>query len=98
MNVQIKEALIRLPEVQARIGLSRSQIYALIRTKRFPPPLVLLGRTRAWPESSVQAWIAERIAAGRNAAEQPSQASKSITDRRKVHKASQPVSGKHRAS
>lgn len=70
MTTQLKEALLRLPDVQARTGLSRSQIYALIRTEQFPAPLPLVGRTRCWTESDVSTWIAERINAGRKAGAQ----------------------------
>lgn len=70
MTPQTNEALLRLPVVQARTGLSRSQIYALIRAGGFPAPVPLVGRTRAWTESSVSAWIAGRIAAAGNSGAQ----------------------------
>lgn len=92
-----KESLLRVAAVQARTGLSRSHLYRLVREKQFPAPLPLVGRTRAWTESDVSNWIAERIAAGRNAAEQSSRNSKSIGAQAKDHKVSQPVSGKPRA-
>jgi prophage regulatory protein len=55
--------LIRLPEVLRSAGLSRSEWYRLISLQRAPPPVPLGDRSRAWVESEVQAWIAERIAA-----------------------------------
>lgn len=55
--------LIRLPEVLRDVGLSRSEWYRLISLERAPPAVALGERSRAWVESEIQAWIAERIAA-----------------------------------
>lgn len=55
--------LIRLPEVLRSAGLSRSEWYRLISLQRAPQAVPLGERSRAWVESEVQAWIAERIAA-----------------------------------
>lgn len=63
MAEQHREVLIRRKQVEARTGLSRSTIYELIQSGRFPRPVPLVGRTVAWTESSVDKWIAERIAA-----------------------------------
>lgn len=54
--------LIRLPEVLARTGLSRSQAYALAAQSRFPRPIKLSERCAAWVESEVADWICERLA------------------------------------
>ena len=61
------EALLRIPDVLARTGISRSQLFELIRRGEFPKPIPLVGRTRAWVESDVSAWIASRIEAARAA-------------------------------
>ena len=55
--------LIRLPEVRARTGLSRSAIYARMQAGDFPQPVHLGERSRAWPEHEVVAWCQARIAA-----------------------------------
>jgi prophage regulatory protein len=60
--------LIRLPEVLRSVGLSRSEWYRLISLQRAPPPVPLGEKSRAWVESEIQAWIAERIAAREKAA------------------------------
>lgn len=57
--------LVRLPEVKAICGLSRSSIYVLIRAGSFPPSIVLCGRTRAWVRHEVESWVAQRIRASR---------------------------------
>ena len=63
------EALLRLPEVKRRCGLSRSSIYEFIKKSKFPPPVSLGGpRAVGWPSDAVENWIAERVAAGRKEA------------------------------
>lgn len=54
--------LIRLPEVLRMVGCSRSQWYLSISRGHAPRPIPLGERMRAWDESEVQAFIAERIA------------------------------------
>jgi len=55
------QSLIRLPEVKARTGLSRSCIYEAMSDGRFPRPVKITARASAWVESEVQKWIEERI-------------------------------------
>lgn len=61
------ETLLRLPEVLSRVGLGKTQVYKLIARAEFPAPIRLTDRAVAWPESEVQAWIAERIENARRA-------------------------------
>jgi prophage regulatory protein len=58
------ERLLRLPEVEARTGLKKSAIYAGMKATppTFPPCIKLGQRAAAWPLSSIDAWIADRIA------------------------------------
>lgn len=58
--------LIRRKEVQIKIGMGASSIYAEMAKGRFPKPVVLSERRVAWLESEIDLWIAERIA-NRNA-------------------------------
>ncbi len=53
--------LIRLPEVQHRVGLGRSTIYRWMSEGKFPKPVQLGGYAVAWAEDEVQAWIATRL-------------------------------------
>ncbi|MBL6749441.1 MAG: AlpA family phage regulatory protein [Nevskia sp.] len=62
------ESLLRRQEVQARTSLSRSQLYQLIKDKRFPAPIQLSVRTVAWVQSEIDAWVTSRIQATRKAA------------------------------
>lgn len=58
--------LIRRKEVQIKIGMGASSIYAEMAKGRFPKPVFLSEKRVAWVESEVDSWIAERIAS-RNA-------------------------------
>lgn len=58
--------LLRLPEVLARTGLSRSTIYVRLDQGRFPRPVSLGARAVGWIESEVDEWIRDRIAASRS--------------------------------
>jgi len=59
--------VLRLPEVRLRIGLSRSQVYLMIKRGEFPPPIKIGARASAWMESDVDAWLAERLRISREA-------------------------------
>ncbi|MBL4879624.1 MAG: AlpA family transcriptional regulator [Hyphomonas sp.] len=50
--------LIRLPEVQHRVGLGRSTIYRWMAEGKFPKPIQLGGYSVAWAENDIDEWIA----------------------------------------
>lgn len=52
--------ILRMPELIARIGLSRSTIYEAISKGNFPPSISLGARAVGWLESDVDHWIEER--------------------------------------
>lgn len=56
------ESLLRLPAVEARTGPRKSAIYQGMKAGTLPPCLKLGPRASAWPASSIDAWISERIA------------------------------------
>ncbi len=60
---------LRLPEVLARTGLSRSTIYVRLDQGRFPKPVSLGARAVGWIEAEVDEWMRERIAETRSGAE-----------------------------
>lgn len=53
----LSESFLRLPEVKAATGLSRSTIYARVGLGKFPAPVSLGGHSVGWPASRVNAWI-----------------------------------------
>ena len=52
----------RLPQVKARTGFSRSEIYRRVQAGTFPAPIKLGERASAWNAAEVDSWIADRIA------------------------------------
>ena len=62
-NLQHK--LLRLPEVKATTGLSKSTIYARIAEGTFPKQIPLGPRLVVWVESDIQNWITEQVSAAR---------------------------------
>lgn len=49
--------LLRLPELMARTGLSKSTIYRKIRTGTFPNSRRINGKTVVWLDSDIEDWI-----------------------------------------
>lgn len=58
---------LRLPEVKAVTGLSKTSLYGLIRRQNFPAPVRLGPRAVAWVRSEVNQWAASRVLASRSA-------------------------------
>jgi prophage regulatory protein len=62
--------VIRLPEIKAQTGQSRSTIYDKLNPKSprydatFPKPIKLGARSIGWIEAEVQAWIESRRVTG----------------------------------
>jgi len=53
--------LIKLNEVKARTGLSRSSIYAYIDKGLFPAQIKLGERSVAWLDSEIESWVDSKI-------------------------------------
>lgn len=60
-------AILRLPAVKARTGLSRSTIYLRISEGSFPKPISLGGRAVGWIEAEITDWLNQQIEASRKA-------------------------------
>lgn len=60
--------ILRLPDVKASTGLSRSTIYLRVSQGTFPKPVSLGGRAVGWLQAEVQEWLQRRIEASRKAA------------------------------
>jgi len=60
-----KQYFLRLPQVKATTGLSKSTIYARIAEGTFPKQIPIGPRLVVWVESDIQNWIAEQVAAAR---------------------------------
>lgn len=57
--------LLRLPEVKAITGLSKSTIYSRIAEGTFPKQISIGPRLVVWVESDIQNWISEQVSAAR---------------------------------
>ncbi len=56
-----KPRFIRLPDVKAKTGLSRSTIYERMADGTFPNAINLGGRSVAWIEAEIDDWIITQI-------------------------------------
>ena len=71
----VMKMLIKLNEVKAKTGLSRSSIYAYIDKGLFPKQVKLGERCVAWIDSEIESWVDGKINA-RNASNDESFISK----------------------
>ncbi len=62
-NTETKRStrLIRIKEVQHRVGLGRSTIYRWMAEGKFPKPVQLGGYAVAWAEDDIESWIASKL-------------------------------------
>ena len=60
-------AILRLPTVKDRTGLSRSTIYLRISQGKFPKPVSLGGRAVGWVEVEIEDWLNQQITTSRQA-------------------------------
>lgn len=58
--------IIRRKEVEERIGLACSTIYAMMGRGTFPRPLKLGHRAVGWLESDIQVWLDTKTSTKRN--------------------------------
>jgi len=56
----MKTHLLRIKEVSAITGLSRSTIYSAIKNKIFPNSVKIGERSVAWRSNDIEKWIEER--------------------------------------
>jgi predicted DNA-binding transcriptional regulator AlpA len=67
-SIMVDVTFIRLPEVKAVTGLSKTSLYALIKKKSFPAPVRLGPRAVAWVKSEIRQWAVDRVRASRSVA------------------------------
>lgn len=54
-------AILRLPQVKARVGLSRSTIYLAISEGTFPRPIRIGTRAVGWLEYDLEEWLRKQV-------------------------------------
>ena len=65
-TIQPRLIVLRRRQVEARTGLGRSSLYALIANGQFPAPIRLSANTVGWLEHEIDGWIAERARLSRS--------------------------------
>ncbi len=50
----------RLPAVTEVTGVSKSQVYELMKEGKFPRPITLAGNAKGWLSSELEEWIEAR--------------------------------------
>lgn len=53
--------MLRIAEVCRRVGVSKSQIYRMVKDSGFPAPVQISRRTNAWVSADVEHWLQGRI-------------------------------------
>ena len=53
--------LLRLPEVMAKTGLKRSQVYREMKSGKFPKSCKIGPASTAWLESEIDDWIVAKL-------------------------------------
>jgi prophage regulatory protein len=62
--------MLRLPEVEARVGLSKATIYRMIKKGEFPAPARMGGASR-WLDTTIDAYLLAVTSAGRASPPKP---------------------------
>ncbi|WP_420877385.1 helix-turn-helix transcriptional regulator [Sulfitobacter mediterraneus] len=62
LESKMTENHLRRPAVEAATGLSRSSLYSMMDREEFPRPIRIGKRAVAWPQSAIEAWLADRPA------------------------------------
>lgn len=53
--------LLRRDAVLTRIGLTPGELKSLLRTGRFPQPVLIGAKVELWPDADITKWIDARI-------------------------------------
>jgi prophage regulatory protein len=61
---------LRLPDVQSKVGLGKTEIYARIKSGEFPVP-VKIGTASRWVEDELDAWMTRVVEQSRKGATAP---------------------------
>ncbi|WP_170480628.1 helix-turn-helix transcriptional regulator [Ruegeria arenilitoris] len=57
----MQNKILRRNEVEKLTGLSRSTIYAMMKSGEFPRPIRLSARAVGWMASDIDAWLQNRL-------------------------------------
>ena len=69
MNKELRNArILRISDVVAYVGLSRSTIYFLIKSRSFPAP-AKIGKCSCWLIEDIDSWIENKFSKQQNGGE-----------------------------
>jgi prophage regulatory protein len=57
----VERRILRRPEVEAKVGLKRAQIYTLMAQDKFPRAVRLGVRAVGWDSIEIDQWIIDRL-------------------------------------
>ncbi|MCB1613964.1 MAG: AlpA family phage regulatory protein [Xanthomonadales bacterium] len=63
VSIGLRDRVLRRPEVERITGLSRSSIYRGMANDDFPRAITISKKSVGWLASSIEAWLAARVAA-----------------------------------
>lgn len=52
--------LLKVKDIQARLGIGRSAVYALIHEPSFPAPIAINSRALRWEATEFEQWLLSR--------------------------------------
>jgi prophage regulatory protein len=55
----------RLPQLKAKLNISGSHIWGMVKAGKFPKPIKLSENCTAWDAASVEAWAQSKIEASK---------------------------------
>lgn len=61
MGSEMTDSLLRLPEVKARTGLGKTEIYRQAKQGSFPSPRRISHKVSVWTASAVDAWVRSKL-------------------------------------
>ncbi len=65
MDIRLKKSnAVRIAKVCDQTGISRTQIYRLIKSGDFPRPVKLSTRIVAWNEDTISDWLDQKFQGG----------------------------------
>lgn len=65
------QKILRMPQLEHYVGLSRASIYRAIKKQQFPEPYRLTARAVGWRREDVDEWIAARERVSTDVEEEP---------------------------
>lgn len=56
----VSQYILRMPNVEQKVGLKKTSIYQLIKENKFPAPVRLTNRSVGWYSNEINDWLLSR--------------------------------------